>query len=280
MEQLPSLPLPSGARIPQLGFGTYKLTGQQGHDALSTALQLGHRHLDTAQMYGNEGLIGEVLAASDLPRSELFLTTKLNNGFHAPDDARTSFRQSLHELGTSYVDLFLVHWPVPERWPLAETWAVMEEFKDAGLARDIGVCNFHAEHFAEILPTARHLPALNQVELHPYFGNQEVVSLCAELGVTVEAWSPIARGACLADSVITDIAKRLAATPAQVVIAWHLRAGRVVIPKSTSQQRTMENLAALQVAPLLTEADIAALAGLDRGEAGRLGANPSDVITF
>ena len=238
------------------------------------ALAAGYRHIDTAQMYGNEAEVGAAIAASGIDRADIFVTTKLNNPNHLADDARRSFDESLTKLGTDYVDLFLMHWPLPTLYggDFVGTYKVMEEFATDGRARAIGVSNFQIPHLEAVLALADVVPAVNQIEIHPHFANREVADFCQSRGSVVESWSPLGRGKDLQDPVITGIAARIGATPAQVALAWHLARGYVTIPKSATPERQVENLAALGVR--ITSDDVAAIDALDQGEPGRYGPNP------
>ncbi|MEW6859238.1 aldo/keto reductase [Trueperella pyogenes] len=260
--------------IPQLGFGTYKISNDDAPQAVASALAVGYRHIDTAQMYGNEAGVGEGIAASGVAREDIFLTTKLNTPNHRPDDVRRTFAQSLLDLRTDYVDLFLIHWPMPMFYDgdFVTTYRVMEEFVASGQARAIGVSNFEIHHLDKLLAGTSIRPLVNQVELHPYFTNAELAAYCAERGIGVEAWSPLGRGGVLGDAVIAGIAEAAGATPAQVVLAWHLAKGHIAIPKSAHADRQRENFTATEVS--LTASQIAALDALDKGEPGRTGKHP------
>lgn len=274
MISIPTLKLNTGAKIPQLGFGTYKIAPESTFDIVSSALEIGYRHIDTAQMYGNEAEVGKAISESGIPRSEIFLTTKLNNGNHRPEDARRSFAESLEKLQTDYVDLFLMHWPLPKLYngEYTKTYAVMEEFFADKRARAIGVSNFEPHHLREILLDNSVVPAVNQIELHPYLSNQKNAEFSAHKGITVTAWSPLGRGTVLQDPVIEKIANALQITPAQVVLAWHLARGYVAIPKASTPERQAENFQSANI--VLSTADIAAINALDKGEAGRQGSHP------
>lgn len=272
---VPTLTLNDGNTIPQLGFGVYQIPPADTAAAVGQALEVGYRHIDTAQMYGNEKGVGEALAASGLARDEVFLTTKLNNGFHRPDDARRTFEQSLADLGTDHVDLFLIHWPLPTRYDgdYVSTWNTLIELQADGRARSIGVSNFQVDHLARLARETSVVPAVNQIEVHPYFGNEDVRAADAAAGILTEAWSPIAQGDVLGDPVVVGIADRLGRTPSQVVLRWHVQRGDIVFPKTTRVERMRENFAIFDFE--LADDDVAALSALDRGEAGRRGPNPS-----
>lgn len=268
--------LSNGAKMPALGFGTYKVSAAQCPQVVQTALEIGYRHLDTAQMYHNEAGVGAGIAAADVARDQIFLTTKLDNPYHLPDDARREFAASLQKLGTDYVDLFLMHWPVPMHYDgdFVTTYQVMEEFVADKRARAVGVSNFEGYHIDKLLAAGCSVPAVNQIELHPYFQNREVAAYCRDHGIAVEAWSPLGRTVVLDDPTILQIAERYRATAAQVVLAWHLAKDHIAIPKSVNEDRQRENFAAAQLE--LDEAAIAAIDGLDRGESGRIGKHPDE----
>jgi 2,5-diketo-D-gluconate reductase A len=272
---VPALTLNDGTTIPQLGFGVYQIPPRDTEKAVSEALEVGYRHIDTAQMYGNEKGVGAAVAASGLARDEVYLTSKLNNGFHRPDDARREFEATLAALGTDHVDLFLIHWPLPTRYDgdFVSTWNTLVEFQADGRATSIGVSNFQVDHLARLAEETSVVPAVNQIEVHPYFGNEEVRAADAAAGILTEAWSPIAQGDVLDDPVIAGIARRLERTPSQVVLRWHVQRGDVVFPKTTHVERMRENFAIFDFA--LSDDDVAAITALDRGEAGRRGPNPS-----
>lgn len=276
---VPSLSLNDGASIPQLGFGTWQIPSDDAIEAVLTALEIGYRHIDTAQMYGNEQGVGTAIQRSGLAREEVYLTTKLNNGFHAPDDARRSFDKSLRKLGTDYVDLFLIHWPLPTRYDgdFVSTWQVLEEFKADGRARSIGVSNFQVPHLERLAAETEVVPAVNQIEHHPYFGNDAVIEYGRAHGIVTEAWSPLAQGKIPHEPVAIEIGERLGKTASQVVLRWHLQQGHVIFPKSTTPTRIAENYGLFDVE--LTAEDLARLDALDQGEAGRIGPNP-DTFAF
>lgn len=271
---VPDLLLNSGHKIPQLGFGVFKIDPAETADAVIEALRVGYRHIDTAQMYRNETEVGEGVRASGLDRSEVYLTSKLNNGFHRPDDARRAFDGTLEALGSDYVDLFLIHWPLPTLYDgdFVSTWLTLEEFYRQGRARSIGVSNFQVSHLRRLVQEGEVVPAVNQIEVHPYLCNEEVRATNAELGIVTEAWSPLAKGRFLQDPTVGAIASRLGRTPAQVTLRWHIQRGDVIFPKSTTPARIRENLQIFDFE--LEPEDIAAISALDRGEAGRTGPNP------
>jgi 2,5-diketo-D-gluconate reductase A len=225
-------------------------------------------------MYRNERGVGEAIRASDVARDEIWVTSKLSNACHHPDDARKAFEHTLSELGSDYVDLFLIHWPLPTLYDgdYVSTWKVLEELKHQGRARSIGVSNFQVEHLERLARETAVTPAVNQIELHPYLLNDQVHRYGEDHGIATEAWSPIAQGGVLDDPVITEIADRIGRTPAQVVLRWHLERGSIVFPKSTTPSRIQENFELFGFE--LEDADIEAIAALNKGEDGRTGPHP------
>ena len=273
-DTIPTIELSDGNSIPQLGFGVFQIPPARTAQAVGTALEVGYRHIDTAEMYGNEAGVGEAVRASGLDRSDVFITSKLNNGYHRPDEARRAFKRTLTELGTDYVDLFLIHWPLPTLYDgdYISTWRTLEEFKGDGRARSIGVSNFQVAHLERVLGEGEVPPAVNQIELHPYLLNEQVRAFGEAHGIATEAWSPIAKGTVLDDPVVTEIADKLERTPAQVVLRWHLQRGSIVFPKSTTPARISENFRLFDFE--LDAHDIARMGTLDKGEDGRTGPNP------
>ena len=274
---IPDIDLNDGRTIPQLGFGVFQVEPDETQRVVEQALEVGYRHIDTAQMYRNEEGVGRAIAASGIPRDDLYVTTKLNNGHHRPDDARLAFDESLRKLGLDHVDLFLIHWPLPTRYDgdFESTWRTLGEFSAQwgdGRATSVGVSNFEPDHLQRIVDDSGNVPAVNQVEVHPYFGNEAVRAASASHGIAVEAWSPIAQGAVLGDPVIGAIAERLGRTPAQVTLRWHVQRGDIVFPKSTNPSRMRENFALFDFE--LTGDDMASITALDRGDDGRGGADP------
>ena len=270
MTAVPTVLLNNGVEIPQLGFGVFKVPPEQTEDVTRTALEVGYRHVDTAQMYGNEAGVGRAVRAAGLARDEVFVTSKLDNPNHARDDALRSFDGTLAELGFDHVDLFLIHWPLPEVGDFVETWHAMEEIYRSGRARAIGVSNFQPHHLRRLLAAAEVVPAVNQIEVHPYLVQADVRAFGAEHGIVTEAWAPIARGRVLDDPVITTIAKRLERTPAQVTLRWAIQRGDVVFPKSVSRGRIEENFDLFDFE--LADDEMAEITALDRQE--RTGPDP------
>jgi len=274
MNTIPTIHLNDGHTIPQLGFGVFQIEPEETAQAVSAALEIGYRHIDTAEMYGNEQEVGEAVRASGLDRADVFITSKLNNGHHRPDDARRAFDGTLAELGFDYVDLFLIHWPLPTLYDgdFVSTWKTLEEFQQDGRARSIGVSNFQVEHLERLAAESDVVPAVNQIELHPYLVNDEVDAYGQAHGIATQAWSPIAQGNVLDDPVIAGIADELGRSPAQVVLRWHIQRGNIVFPKSTTPARIKENFELFDFR--LEPDDIAKIDALDQGEAGRTGPNP------
>ena len=271
---VPTITLHDQTTIPQLGFGVFQVPPDQTAKTVLNAFEVGYRHIDTAQMYENEAGVGEAIASSGIPRDELYITTKLNNGFHRPDDARRSLDESLARLGIDQVDLFLIHWPLPTRYDgdYVTTWRTMAEFVEDGRARSVGVSNFEPAHLDRIISETGVVPVLNQVEVHPFFGNEDVRAACARHDVAVEAWAPIARGKVNDDAAITAIADRLGRTPAQVALRWHVQRGDIVFPKTVTPERMQENFDIFDFE--LSDDDMSTITALDRGEEGRGGPHP------
>ena len=270
--RIPVINLNNGKTIPQFGFGVFQIKPENTVEAVTTALDAGYRHLDTAEMYGNEKETGQAVAEYDIDRADVFITSKLNNGFHRPDDARKAFDQTLADLGVDYIDLFLIHWPLPTRYDgdYVSTWKTLEEFYRDGRARSIGVSNFQPHHLRRLHEESDITPAINQIEVHPFLTQDEVRGFCADHQIAVEAWSPIAQGAVLDDPTIGEIAKRVGKTPAQVVLRWHIERQDIVFPKSVTPERIRENIDIFDFE--LDGADVAAISALNKNE--RTGPDP------
>jgi 2,5-diketo-D-gluconate reductase A len=271
---VPSITLNDGNTIPQLGFGVFQIEPKDTAKAVREALDIGYRHVDTAEMYGNEKEVGEAIRSFGLDRSDVFVTSKLSNASHEPRDAREAFDATLSGLGVDYVDLFLIHWPLPTLYDgdFVSTWKVLEEFHSDGRARSIGVSNFQVEHLERLAAETNTVPAVNQIEVHPYLTNEAVRGYGGEHRIATEAWSPIAQGGVLEDPTITRIAEEIGKTPAQVVLRWHIQRGDIVFPKSVTPSRMKENFELFDFE--LDSEDMEAISTLDRGEQGRTGPHP------
>jgi 2,5-diketo-D-gluconate reductase A len=269
---IPDVTLNNGQQIPQLGFGVFLIEPQDTVAAVSAALEAGYRHIDTAEEYGNEKEVGEAIRQSGLDRSDVFVTSKLTNDAHQPDDARQAFDESLKALGVDYLDLFLIHWPLPTRYDgdFVSTWQTLEEFYREGRARSIGVSNFQAHHLRRLHGESQIIPAVNQIEVNPYLTQDELRGFCAEHQIAVEAWSPLGRGNILQDPEIEAIARRAAKTPAQVVLRWHIQRGDIVFPKSVTPDRIRENIDIFDFG--LSADEIGTISALNRNE--RTGPDP------
>ena len=274
MTEIPLIDLNDGNQIPQLGFGVFQILPIETASAVREALELGYRHIDTAEMYGNESEVSHGIRDAGLSRKQVFITSKLNNGHHEPDDARRAFEQTLTDLDTDYIDLFLIHWPLPTRYDgdFITTWKVLEEFKMNGHARSIGVSNFQVDHLERLAEETAILPAVNQIELHPYHQNRSVKAWGENHGIVTEAWSPIAQGGVLDDPEIGGIAARHGKSPAQITLRWHVQKGNVVFPKSVNPERMKLNLEIFDFN--LTEEEMTTIDGLEQGEEGRTGPHP------
>ncbi|RLP88606.1 aldo/keto reductase [Micromonospora sp. BL4] len=271
---IPDISLNDGTTIPQLGFGVFQIEPKDTVAAVAKALEVGYRHIDTAEMYGNEAEVGQAVRESGLDRGSVYVTSKLNNAFHRPDDARKAFDSTLAALKMDYIDLFLIHWPLPTLYDgdFVSTWKALEEFQRDGRARSIGVSNFQVSHLRRLAVEADVVPAVNQIEVHPYFGNEEVRAYGREHNILTEAWSPIAQGKVLGDPTVVDIAEQLGRTPAQVVLRWHVQRGDIIFPKSTTPERIEENTRIFDFE--LDDTAMERITELDKGESGRQGGHP------
>ena len=270
INSIPQLSLTDSHTIPQLGFGVFQVPPQDTAAAVDKALETGYRSIDTARAYRNEAAVGEATARSGLDREELFITTKLWNADHGRDAAKTAFEQSLARLGYDYVDLYLIHWPVPSQDRYVETWQALCELHADGRARSIGVSNFQVPHLQRIIEASGVVPAVNQIELHPQLQQARLRDYHAEHGILTEAWSPLGQGAALTEDTVRAIASELDRTPAQVVLRWHLQLGNVVIPKSVTPARIEENFDLFDFE--LSEEQMEAIGQLETGE--RTGPDP------
>ncbi|MDT7744111.1 MAG: 2,5-diketo-D-gluconate reductase, partial [Actinomycetota bacterium] len=271
MTNVPGIKLNSGATIPQLGFGVFQIDPQDTATTVQTALEIGYRHIDTAQMYGNEAEVGEAIASSGIPRDELFVTTKCNNSNHGYDDAQRALDESLSKLRTDHVDLYLIHWPLPGKDLYVETWKGFEQAAKDGRARSIGVSNFQSHHLDRLAQETSTVPAVNQIELHPHLQQPEMREYDRSHGIATEAWSPIGQGKGVIDEDrIVAVAKGHGKTPAQVTLRWHVQLGNIIFPKSVTDYRIRENFDIFDFE--LTDEEMSAIGALDKGE--RLGPDP------
>ncbi|WP_306856038.1 aldo/keto reductase [Amycolatopsis roodepoortensis] len=271
MTDIPTVKLNNGVEMPQLGFGVFQVPDEETTAAVKAALDAGYRSIDTAAVYGNEAGVGKALAEAGIPRDELFITTKLWNSEQGYDATLKAFDVSMAKLGLEKLDLYLIHWPTPERDLYRDTWKAFEKLYADGRVRAIGVSNFQPAHLERLLDAGSVTPAVNQVEVHPYLQQAAVREFDAKHGIATEAWSPLAKGGTLlGEDAITALAAKHGRTPAQIVLRWHLQLGNVVIPKSVTPSRIKENLDVFGFT--LSEEDIAALSVLDRGE--RTGPDP------
>ena len=270
MATSPTVTLNNGVEIPQLGFGVFKVKPTETVSAVTTALRVGYRRIDTAEMYGNEKEVGLAITASGLDRDDVFVTSKLNNNHHPYSDALAAFDRTLSDLGLEYVDLFLIHWPLSAVGDFVETWRALESVYRDDRARAIGVSNFHDDHLRRLLDETELVPAVNQIEAHPYLTQEPLRAFNASHGIKTEAWSPLARGRVLDDPTIKDVVDRTGRTAAQVVLRWHIQLGNIVFPKSVRLDRIEENFNIFDFE--LSGEDMAAISKLDRGE--RTGPDP------
>jgi diketogulonate reductase-like aldo/keto reductase len=270
MVTVPALTLNNGVGIPQLGFGVFQIPQDQTQRVVEDALGAGYRHIDTAAAYGNEQEVGAAILATGIPRDELFITTKLRNGEQS--NASEAFEASRRALGVDVVDLYLIHWPVPSQGLFVDAWQAMEKILAAGRTRAIGVSNFLEDHLQALLASTTVVPAVNQIEIHPSFQQRALSATTRSRGIAVEAYSPLGQGSDLGAATLTTLADEHDATPAQIVLAWHLGIGNIVIPKSVDGRRMRENIGAAEIT--LGREELDAVTGLDRG--ARLGADPAE----
>lgn len=273
MAQQPTLTLNDGNVIPQLGLGVWQVEPTITARVVSDGIKAGYRSIDTAEGYRNEEGVGQAIRESDVPRGELFITSKLRNGGHARDLALKSFDETMQKLGIDQLDLFLIHWPIPSQDKYVEAWKTLVELQAQGRIKSIGVSNFNQDHLERIISETGVTPAVNQIELHPTFQQRDKRAFHKQHGIHIESWSPLGSGKDLNDQAISRIATKHGKTVAQIILRWHLQEGLIVIPKSTHKERMEENIAVFDFA--LDGEDIAAIAGIDNPSAGRVGADPA-----
>jgi 2,5-diketo-D-gluconate reductase A len=273
-DRVPHVALRDGGEIPQLGFGVFQVPPAETAEVVRQALTSGYRHIDTAAAYRNEAAVGQALHASGLDRGDVFVTTKCFNDDHGYEQAKRAFHESLRRLEFEYLDLYLIHWPVPAHDRYVETWKAFIELQAEGLVRAIGVSNFQPAHLERLVAETGVTPAINQVELHPYFQQVGLRYEHEQLGIVTEAWSPLAQGRVLDDPAITAIASKHGRTPGQIVIRWHLQQGNVVIPKSVTPERIEENFDVFDFQ--LSDGEMEAIDALDAGE--RIGPDPDTFV--
>ena len=274
MTSSPTLTFNDGNTIPQLGYGVWQVEDDVAEKVVRQAFEAGFRHIDTAKIYGNESGVGRAIASSGLSAEEIFITTKLWNADQGYESTLAAFEESMDRLGLETLDLYLIHWQQPKQDKFVDTWKALIELKRRGRVKSIGVSNFTVEGLQRIIDETGVVPVINQVELHPFFNQSELRAFNASKGILTQAWSPLGQGGeLLENATVAEIAAKHGATPAQVVIAWHLAIGNVVIPKSVTESRIQENFAALGVK--LDDADVEAISGLDRGAEGRIGPDPA-----
>ena len=266
--------LNNGLVMPQLGYGVFKVPEQEVYEAVREALRVGYRSIDTAMIYENEAGVGRALKDSGIPREEIFLTTKVWNKDQGYEQTLAAFETSLTKLGVDYVDLYLIHWPMPDEDLYMDTWRALEQLYRDGKTKAIGVSNFHIPHLTRVLEEGTVVPAVNQIELHPFLSQEAIRAFCQKNGIVVEAWSPLMKGRdALTEPVITEIAARHGKTPAQVVLRWHLQHGIIAIPKSVTPSRIQENLDIFEF--MLSPDDMQQIDQLNRNE--RTGSNPDEM---
>lgn len=269
---IPNITLNNGTKIPQIGFGVFQIPNEKTEAAVSTALEAGYRSIDTAAIYGNEIATGKAIAAAAIPREQLFVTTKLWNSEQGAEKTLPAFESSLEKLKLDYIDLFLIHWPIPAKDLYLQTWEVLENLLATKMVKAIGVSNFLPEHLDRILKLGATVPAVNQIELHPALQQKDTVAYNKTHGIVTQAWSPLAQGGMLTHPVIVDVAQQLQRSSAQVILRWHLQQGRVVIPKSVTESRIYENLNVFDFS--LNSQQLASFAALEND--GRIGPHPAN----
>lgn len=273
MTTSPRISFHDGRSIPQLGYGVWQVENEVAADVVVSALEAGYRHIDTARGYNNEAGVGQALQRAGLPRDEVFVTSKVPNQDQGRDATLRSFDASMADLGLDELDLYLIHWPAPSKGLALETWKALVELQEQGRIRSIGVSNFRIADLEQIEAETGVLPVLNQIEVHPYLANEELRAFHAEKGIVTESWSPLGQGGGeLEDPVVTQVAEAHGASPAQVLLAWNLALGNVVISKSVTPERIAANLASLELT--LADDEISRISALDKGAVGRQGPDP------
>ncbi len=278
MPQIPRITLDDGHEIPQLGYGVFKVAPAETERAVSEALEIGYRHIDTAAIYGNEAGVGAAIAASGIPRDELFITTKLWNDRHHGGEPHAAIAESLQKLDLDRVDLYLVHWPAPAKGEFQNAWERLIEIRDEGLATSIGVSNFLVPHLERIVDATGVVPVVDQIELHPAHQQRAITGWASDRGIRIEAWGPLGQGKydLFGETAVAAAAAAHGKTPAQVVIRWHLQKGHILFPKSVRRARLEENIDVFDF--VLTEAEMAAIDALDRPDgSGRVSTHPEDM---
>lgn len=266
--------LNNGIKIPQLGYGVFRVPEEEVQEAVLHALDAGYRSIDTAQFYRNEQGLGEAIKRSNVPREDLFITTKVWNSEQGFNKTMKAFEESLNKLKLDYLDMYLIHWPTPKYDLYLETFKALEKLYADGLVKAIGVCNFHEEHLQRLLDECDVVPVVNQIECHPYLQQKELKAFCNKHLITIESWAPLRRGGPLFEEpIITDLSKKYNKTPAQIVLRWHMQEGSIAIPKSVTPSRMKENIDVFDFE--LTNEDMIQIATLDKNE--RLGSNPENM---
>ncbi|MDN5842818.1 MAG: aldo/keto reductase [Alcaligenaceae bacterium] len=267
----PYITFHDGRRTPQLGFGTWQISNADVPGSIHAALEAGYRSIDTAHIYKNEASVGKSIAQSGIPREELFVATKVWNTSHGHESTKAALQESLDRLQMDYVDLYLIHWPVPQEKRYVETWEAMIQLRDEGRAKSIGVCNFNIPHLQTLLDKTGMIPVVNQIELHPYFQQDALRAYHADHEIITEAWSPLGQGTLMDDPALSMIAHKHQVSVARIVLAWHIQIGNMVLPKSITPSRIAENINVFNLH--LDDADMAQITALNR-EDGRIGGDP------
>lgn len=276
---IPEVILNDGYKLPKVGLGTYQLRGGRGYHQIVSAIKDGYRSIDSATNYDNEGIVGQAIRDSGVPRSQIFVSSKLPGKYHHYDDALNAIKESLARMGLDYFDLYLIHWPLPKRGLYVEAWQALVTAQKLGLIKSIGVSNFEPEHLDKIISATGVTPSVNQIEIHPYWVNDKRVKENAKRGITTEAWSPLGRGSsALSEPIIVKLAEKYAKNLGQIILRWHLQRGIVPLPKSTNLEHQRSNLAVFDFE--LTADEVKAINTLNR-EDGRIdGQDPNEYEEF